>query len=297
MVNLKGYTKQQKFGLLTLATRKTWEQFEVDLLYGHSSLETTDVVVDGYGFDLDVWRDNGKPLCKFLIKRDSSGFITLVLTTYKRGDKTKAIQKVHYIKTLSDCERVATTLTELELDNLIKVLQCVLSDHVVWNSEFKGILSQLSSEIPKVPTFSKRNLQGNSLRQEVNGAFVRLSKLFKGFRHYQKKGLVHRTDITYGLLLSGKELTLELFDKEHSLIIGFKVNLTKNEEDYEFTLWHSNLPKPIVFQDVSIFQEYANLLADSLTSDLSKQFLLGLEECLISCGLWSVYNRSGLDLY
>ena len=233
----------------------------------------------------------------FLIKRDSSGFITLVLTTYKRGNKTKALQKVHCIKTLSDCERVATTLTELELDTLIIVLRCGLVDHVAWRGEFEGILSQLVSEIPKVPTFSKRNLQGNSLRQEVNGAFVRLFELFKGFRHYQKKGLVHRTDTTYGLLLTGQELTLELFDKEHSLIIGFKVNLTENEEDCEFTLWHSNLPKPIVFQDVFIFQEYANLLADSLTSDLSKQFLLCLEECLFACGLWSLFNRSGIDLF
>ena len=297
MVNLKGYTKQQKFGLLTLATRKTWEKFEVDLLYGHSSLETTDVVVDGYGFDLSLWRDNGKPLCNFLIKRDSSGFITLVLTSYMRGDKTKTNQRVHYIRTLSDCELVATTLTDLELNTLIKVLHYVLSDHVVWNNEFKGILSQLISETPKVPTFSSRNLQGTSLKQEVNVAFISLFELFKSFQRYQKNGLLHRTDNNYGLLLSKHELTLELFDSEHSLIIRFKVNPTENEEDYEFTLWHSNLQKPIMFQDVSIFQEYANFLADSLTSDLSKQFLLGLEGCLFSCGLWSKYNRLGVDLY
>lgn len=46
MINLRGYTKQQKFGLLTLATKKTWEKFEVDLLYNKSTLENTDVVVD-----------------------------------------------------------------------------------------------------------------------------------------------------------------------------------------------------------------------------------------------------------
>lgn len=65
MVSLKGYTKQQKFGLLTLATRKTWEHFEVDLLYNHSSLESIDVVVTGYGFDLTLWRDTGNPLCDY----------------------------------------------------------------------------------------------------------------------------------------------------------------------------------------------------------------------------------------
>lgn len=43
MVNLRGYTKQQKFGLLTLAIRKTWEKFEADLLYNEFSLENTDV--------------------------------------------------------------------------------------------------------------------------------------------------------------------------------------------------------------------------------------------------------------
>lgn len=297
MVSLKGYTKQQKFGLLTLATRKTWEHFEVDLLYNHSSLESTNVVVTGYGFDLTLWRDTGNPLCDYLIKRDSSGFITLVLTTYKRGDKTKAFQKVHYIKTLSDCEKVATALTELELNTLIKVLQSVLADHVVWRGKFEEILTQLISETPKVPRFSKRNLQGSSLNKEVNGAFIRLSELFKGFQRYQKKGLVHRTDITYGLILSNQELTLELFDKEHSLFLGFRITPSSSQDAYEFTLWHVNLPKPIVFQDVSIFQEYAELLAVSLTSDLSKRFLLGLEECLIACGLWSVYNRSGIDLY
>lgn len=295
MVNLKGYTKQQKFGLLTLATRKVWEQSEVELLYNHSSLESTDVVVDGYGFNLSLWRDNGNPLCNFLIKRDSSGFIILVLTTYKRGDKTKANQKVHYIKSLSDCERVATTLTELELNTLIKALQLVLADHVVWRGAFDVILNQLISETPKVPTFSSRNLQGSSLKQEVNGAFMRLFELFKGFRHYQKKGLVHRTDTTYGLILSEKELTLELFDAERSLLVGFKVSPT--QDGYEFALWYSNLSKPIVFQDVSSFQDYANFLADSLTSDLSKQFLLGLEDCLFACGLWSRYNRLGVDLY
>ena len=151
------------------------------------------------------------------------------------------------------------------------------------------------SETPKVPTFSSRNLQGTSLKQEVNGAFMRLFELFKGFRHYQKKGLVHRTDTTYGLILSEKGLTLELFDAERSLLVGFKVSPT--QDGYEFALWHSNLSKPIVFQDVSSFQDYANFLADSLTSDLSKQFLLGLEDCLFACGLWSRYNRLGVDLY
>ena len=296
MVNLRGYTKQQKFGILTLATRKTWEQFETDLLYNHSSLETTDVVVDGFGFDLDLWRDTGKPLCNFLIKRDSSGFITLVLTTYKNGEKTKSNQEVHYIKALSDCERVANTLTELEIDTSIKVLQGVLADHVVWREKFESILTHLISETPKVPRFSKRNLQGSSLNKEVNGAFIRLAELFKGFQRYQKGGLVHRTDTTYGLILSNQELMLELFDKEHSLFLGFRITPSSNQDAYEFTLWHVNLPKPIVFQDVSIFREYAELLAISLTSDLSKQFLLGLEESLIACGLWSVYNRSGIDL-
>ena len=43
MLNLRGYTKQQKFGLLTLAIRKTWEKFEAALLYNKFSLENTDV--------------------------------------------------------------------------------------------------------------------------------------------------------------------------------------------------------------------------------------------------------------
>lgn len=272
MVNLKGYTKQQKFGLLTLAMRKTWEQFETDLLYGHSSLETKDVAVDGYGFDLDLWRESGKPLCNFLIKRDLSGFITLVLTTYKRGDKTKSNQKVHYIKSMSDCERAATTLTEVELDKLIKALPQTLSEHTVWQETFEGILTHLVSETPKVPSVRKRTPQGKSLQREVRHAFMRLSDMFKAFQQYNKGGLVHRTDTKYGLILSDRELTLELFDANHNLFLGFRVVPT-DSANYDFTHWNSNLSKPIEFQDVSVFYEYANLLASSLTGNLALRFL------------------------
>ena len=296
MVSLKGYTKQQKFGLLTLATRKTWEQFETDLLYGHSSLETKDVAVDGYGFDLDLWRESGKPLCNFLIKRDSSGFITLVLTTYKRGDKTKSNQEVHYIKSMSDCERAATTLTKVELDELIKALPQTLSEHTVWQETFEGILTHLVSETPKVPSVRKRTPQGESLQREVRHAFMRLSDMFKVFQQYNKGGLVHGTDTKYGLILSDREFTLELFDANHNLFLGFRVVPT-DSDNYDFTHWNSNLSKPIEFQDVSVFYEYANLLASSLTGNLALRFLGGLEDGLTACGLWSVYNRSGIDLY
>lgn len=296
MLNLRGYTKQQKFGLLTLAIRKTWEKFEADLLYNKSSLENTDVVIDGYGFNLDVWRDSGKRLCQYEIKRDFQGFITLVLTTYKRGDNSKEHKETHIIKSLSDCERVATTLTEVELDKLIKALPQTLSEHTVWQETFEGILTPLVSETPKVPSVRKRTPLGKSLQREVRHAFMRLSDMFKAFQQYNKGGLVHGTDTKYGLILSDRELTLELFDANHNLFLGFRVVLT-DSDNYDFTHWNSNLSKPIEFQDVSVFYEYANLLASSLTGNLTLRFLGGLEDCLTACGLWSVYNRSGIDLY
>lgn len=297
MVNLGGYTKQQKFGLLTLATRKTWEKFEVDLLYNKSSLENTDVVIDGYGFNLDVWRDSDKRLCQYEIKRDFQGFITLVLTIYKRGDNSKEHKETHIIKSLSDCEQVATTLTELELDELIKGLPQALSEHTIWQDTFEGILGFLVSETPKVPSVRKRKLQDASLQREVKHAFMRLSDMFKSFQRHNKKGLVHRMDTTYGILLSDKELTLELFDDNHNLFLGFRVIPANEPDQYKFTHWNSNLPKPIEFQDISVFYEYADLLASSLTGGLAMDFLVGLEDCLTACGLWSVYNRAGVDLY
>lgn len=297
MINLRGYTKQQKFGLLTLATKKTWEKFEVDLLYNKSTLENTDVVVDGYGFNLILWRDRGnKPLCQYFITRDSQGFITLVLTTYKRGSKSNKHKEVHYIKSMSDCERAATTLTELELNELIKALPQTLSEHTVWQETFKGILTHLVSETPKVQGVRKRTPQGDSLQREVRHAFMRLSDMFKAFQQYNKGGLVHGTDTKYGLILSDRELTLELFDANHNLFLGFRVVPT-DSDNYDFTHWNSNLPKPIEFQDVSVFYEYAELLASSLTGGLAMDFLVGLEDCLTACGLWSVYNRAGVDLY
>lgn len=295
MVNLRGYTKQQKFALLTLATRKTWEQFETDLLYNHSSLETTDVVVDGYAFDLDLWRDNGKPLCNFLIKRDFNGFITLTLTTYLRGDLQKEHKDVHYIKSMRDCECASLNLTDLELIAIIDSLQITLREHTIWRETFEGILIELVSKTPKIPLLSNRNLK--DLHKEVKDMFIGLFDLFKGFQQQNKKGLVHKTTNTYGLILSAKELTLELFEVDHTRFLGFSIVLSSELENYEFTLWHANLLKPIVFQDISSFQEYACLLADSLGADLSQKFLMGLETCLVGCGLWSIYNRVGFDLY
>ena len=104
-------------------------------------------------------------------------------------------------------------------------------------------------------------------------------------------------DTTYGILLSDKELTLELFDDNHNLFLGFRVIPANEPDQYKFTHWNSNLPKPIEFQDVSVFYEYVELLASSLTGGLAMDFLVGLEDCLTACGLWFVYNRAGVDLY
>lgn len=297
MVSLRGYTKQQKFGLLTLATKKTWEKFESNFIHNDYSLDTTDVVVDGNGFNLILWRESEKPLCQYFIRRGEDGFVTLVLTSYKYGTKSNKHKEVHVIKSLSDCERVANTLTDLELDGLIKALPLSLSEYTDWQETFEGILGHLVSETPKIPPIRNRKLSGVKLLRECQSTFMRLSDMFKVFQQHNKGGLVHRTNTTYGIILSDKELTLELFDNNHNLFLGFRVIPTDASDQYEFTYWNKNLPKPIEFQDVSVFYEYANLLACSLTDGLALDFLIGLEDCLTACGLWSVYNRSGIDLY
>ena len=297
MINLKQYTKEQRFALVATALVDTWEKLRREL-NGPATIEfnadTMILNIDNRGCFVNVLRQNYLTWYTFSFTFNKDNKLAFAVTPYVRNNPqfnevTRGIFSAH-----SDFEKLASDLPSDYVAPFVNNLLLIFSEDNTWSKTFNYFLANSVQFMPTAKQLAKRKHADKvDARKELRTTFLRISDFYKTL-------LLHSMldEKSYAETTPTSLLTVNKTGLSYSVLIENKAYFTftivpTDERDhylYRLSNQNGNLDS---FTEVGLFYEDA----DRLSSLISREYMLGFvtefESLITKAGLWSAYTSLG----
>lgn len=188
MINLKQFTKEQRFALVTTALVDTWVKLKQEI-NGLATVEfNTDTMIlniDNQGCFVNVLRQNYLTWYTFSFTFNKDNKLAFAVTPYVRNNPqfnevTKGIFTAH-----SDFEKLASDLPSDYLAPFVNNILRIFSEDNTWSHTFNHFLSVGVQSLPTAKQVAKRkHVDKVDARKELRTTFLRISDFYKSLLRY-----------------------------------------------------------------------------------------------------------------
>lgn len=297
MIDLKQYTKEQRFALVATALVDTWGKLRRELNGPATTEFNTDTMIvniDNQGCFVNVLRQNYLTWYTFSFTFNKDNKLTFAVTPYVRNNPqfnevTRGIFTAH-----SDFEKLASDLPSDYLAPFVNNLLLIFSEENTWSQTFNHFLSASAQVVPTTKQLAKRKQADKvNARKELRTTFLRISDFYKALLGYSKLDEQSYAEATPTSLLTVNKTGLS-----YSVLIDNKAYYTfiivpTNEKDhylYRLSNQNGNLGS---FTEVGLFYEDADRLSGLLPREDMLEFVNEFESLITKVGLWSAYTSLG----
>lgn len=297
MVDLKKYTKEQRFALVATALVDTWEKLRREL-NGPATVEfnadTMILNIDNHGCFVNVLRQNYLTWYTFSFTFNKDKKLAFAVTPYVRNNPqfesvTRGIFTAH-----SDFEKLASDLPSDYLAPFVNNLLLIFSEDNTWSQTFNHFLSTSLQFLPTAKQLAKRQHATKvDARKELRTTFLRISDFYKTLLLHSMLDEKSYADATPTSLLTINKMGLS-----YSVLIDSKAYYTfmiapTDERDqylYRLSNQNGNLDS---FTEVGLFYEDAERLSGLFPREDMLDFVKEFESLITKAGLWSAYTSIG----
>jgi hypothetical protein len=298
MVNLKQYTKEQRFALVATALVDTWEKLRREL-NGPANAEfdkgTMILNIDNQGCFVNVLRQNYLTWYTFSFTFNKDKKLAFAVTPYVRNNPqfnevTRGIFTVY-----SDFEKLASDLPSDYLAPFVNNLLLIFSEDNTWSQTFNHFLSASAQVVPTAKQLVKRKRANKvNTRKELRTTFLRISDFYKTLLRHS---MLNVNSYTVETLKGSLDITANGLCYQVSVESGqfytFNMYKTVGERDkysYSLTNDKGSLGR---FTDYGMFYEDADRLSGLLPGEDMLDFVKEFESLITKVGLWSAYTSLG----
>lgn len=297
MIDLKKYTKEQRFALVATALVDTWEKLRREL-NGPATVEfnadTMILNIDNHGCFVNVLRQNYLTWYTFSFTFNKDKKLAFAVTPYVRNNPqfesvTRGIFTAH-----SDFEKLASDLPSDYLAPFVNNLLLIFSEDNTWSQTFNHFLSTSLQFLPTAKQLAKRQHATKvDARKELRTTFLRISDFYKTLLLHSMLDEKSYADATPTSLLTINKMGLS-----YSVLIDSKAYYTfmiapTDERDqylYRLSNQNGNLDS---FTEVGLFYEDAERLSGLFPREDMLDFVKEFESLITKAGLWSAYTSIG----
>lgn len=297
MINLKQYTKEQRFALVATALVDTWEKLRKELngpATAELNADTMILNIDNQGCFVNVLRQNYLTWYTFSFTFNKDNKLAFAVTPYVRNspqfnEVTKGIFTVH-----SDFEKLASDLPSDYLASFVNNLQLIFSEDNTWSQTFNHFLSTSLQFLPTAKQLAKRQHADKiNARKELRTTFLRMSDFYKSLLRHSMLDEQSYAEATPTSLLTVNKTGLS-----YSVLINNKAYYTftiapTDERDYYLYRLSNQNGKLAEFTEVGMFYEDADRLSGLISREYMLDFIKEFESLITKAGLWSAYTSLG----
>ena len=296
MINLKPYTKEQRFALVATALVDTWEKLRRELngpATAEFNADTMILNIDNQGCFVNVLRQNYLTWYTFSFTFNKDNKLAFAVTPYVRNspqfkDVTRGIFTAH-----SDFEKLASDLPSDYLAPFVNNLLLIFSEDNTWSRTFNYNLGNLVYSMPTIKQLNRcKDTDKVDTRKELRTLFLRSSDFFKALLKSSMLEEVYRSNASVSeLTLSKEQLNYRIKVKSLNTYT-FTITRTK-ERDYYHYILSNQQGKLADFTEVGMFYEDADRLSGLLPREDILEFINTFEYLISKQGLWSAYTSLG----
>lgn len=297
MINLKPYTKEQRFALVATALVDTWEKLRRELngpATAEFNADTMILNIDNQGCFVNVLRQNYLTWYTFSFTFNKDNKLAFAVTPYVRNNPqfnevTRGIFTAH-----SDFEKLASDLPSDYLAPFVNNLLLIFSEDNTWSQTFNHFLSTSLQFLPTAKQLAKRQHADKvDARKELRTTFLHISDFYKTL-------LLHSMldEKSYAEATPTSLLTVNKTGLSYSVLIDNKSYYTfmlvpTDEKDYYLYRLSNQNGNLASFTEVGLFYEDADCLSGLLPSEDMLDFVKEFESLITKVGLWSAYTSIG----
>lgn len=297
MIDLKEYTKEQRFALVATALVDTWEKLRRELngpATAEFNADTMILNIDNQGCFVNVLRQNYLTWYTFSFTFNKDNKSAFAVTPYVRNNPqfnevTRGIFTAH-----SDFEKLASDLPSDYLAPFVNNLLLIFSEDNTWSQTFNHFLSTSLQFLPTAKQLAKRQHADKvDARKELRTTFLHISDFYKTL-------LLHSMldEKSYAEATPTSLLTVNKTGLSYSVLIDNKSYYTfmivpTDEKDYYLYRLSNQNGNLASFTEVGLFYEDADRLSGLLPSEDMLDFVKEFESLITKVGLWSAYTSIG----
>jgi hypothetical protein len=297
MINLKPYTKEQRFALVATALVDTWEKLRREL-NGPATVEfnadTMILNIDNQGCFVNVLRQNYLTWYTFSFTFNKDKKLAFAVTPYVRNNPQFNEVTKGIFTDYSDFEKLASDLPSDYLAPFVNNLLLIFSEDNTWSQTFNYFLSESVQIVPNVKQLAKRKQADKvNARKELRTTFLRMSDFYKALLGYSKLDEQSYAEATQTSLVTVNKMGLS-----YSVLINnkayytFTIAPTSERDQYLYRLSNQN-GKLAEFTEVGMFYEDADRLSGLISREYMLDFINEFESLITQAGLWSAYTSLG----
>lgn len=298
MIDLKEFTKEQRFAMVATALVDTWVKLRQEI-NGPATVEfNTDTMtlnIDSQGCFVNVLRQNYLTWYTFSFTFNKVNKLAFGVTPYVRNNPqfnevTKGIFAAH-----SDFEKLASDLPSDYLAPFVNNILRIFSEDNTWSHTFNHFLSVGVQSLPTAKQVAKRQHATKvDARKELRTTFLRISDFYKALERYRML-----TSNSYSLETSKGSLDITANGLCYQVITSsnqcYTFNMSKavgKKDQYSYSLTND---KGVLdsYTDLGIFYEDADRLSGLLPREDKLDFIHEFESLITKLGLWSSYTSLG----
>lgn len=297
MINLKQFTKEQRFALVATALVDTWEKLRKEL-NGSVVTEFTNgkilLNVDSNGCLVYILRQNSLMWYTFSFKFNKDNKLAFEVTPYVRDNPQFEKTTRGIFTSQNDFERLALQLPSEYLSPFVSGLLEIFGSEGTWSQTFNQCL------IPyfKSMLYAKQSERLKSVTvldtpEVMRNTFLRISGLYEAYLRYCVSGKREYAEgSTNSKLTFDRELLLYSVVTNSKECYTFKILPIEEGNQYTYSL--SNRKGAVVqFTDYALFSDDAAHLSSLVPREDMSEFIEELESCVGKLGLWSAYSSLG----
>lgn len=297
MINLKPFTKEQRFALVATALVDTWEKLRKELngpVTAEFNADTMIVNIDNQGCFVNVLRQNYLTWYTFSFTFNKDNKLAFAVTPYVRNnpqfkDVTSGIFTAH-----SDFEKLASDLPSDYLAPFVNNLLLIFSKENTWSQTFNHFLSTSLKFLPTAKQLVRRQHATKvDARKELRTTFLRISDFYKTL-------LLHSMldEKSYAEATPTSLLTINKTGLSYSVLTDNKLYYTfiilpTDEKDYYLYRLSNQNGNLDSFTEVGLFYEDADRLSGLFPREDMLDFVKEFESLITKVGLWSAYASLG----
>ena len=265
MIDLKKYTKEQRFALVATALVDTWEKLRRELNGSVTAEFNTDTMIlniDNQGCFVNVLRQNYLTWYTFSFTFNKDNKLAFAVTPYVRNSPQFKEVISGIFTAHSDFEKLASDLPSDYLAPFVNNLLLVFSKDNTWSQTFNYFVSTSLQFLPTAKQLAKRQHADKiNDRKELRTTFLRMSDFYKTLLRHSMLD-----DKSYAEATPTSLLTINKASLSYSVLIDNKAYYTfaivptdeKDQYLYKLSNQNGNLAS---FTEVGLFYEGADYLS------------------------------------
>lgn len=297
MINLKQYTKEQRFALVATALVDTWGKLRKELngpVTAEFNTDTMILNIDNQGCFVNVLRQNYLTWYTFSFTFNQENKLAFAVTPYVRNNPQFESVTCGIFTDHSDFEKLASDLPSDYLAPFVNNLLLIFSEDNTWSQTFNHFLSVGVQSLPTAKQLAKRQHADKvDARKELRTMFLRISDFYKSLLRHSMLD-----EQSYAEATPTSLLTINKAGLSYSVLIDNKAYYTfmivpTNERDHYFYRLSNPNGKLAEFTEVGLFYEDADRLSGLISRDYMLGFVTEFESLITKVGLWSAYTSLG----